>query len=429
MIDNTVYFGRLKVNYDKRREGFEIYRKELDDATGEFHCIAYNEIALGQHFLDFLENNRYSLPSVIERYKEIYRYMDKDILNKDMVSKTMDFVLGIYADLSDLHVFWKTVLYENEVLKNYRWFCFYQQRMYLKDDSAELSEAARYGKMCEYWEKIRRGILQEIPLLEEFKAFVDSMMNAVSFCLDDTKFPEFLELHSRQRASIYQMTFDRNFMKGLPVQTTYKLAPRRKEFTNYTGHPTNHTKDKMLLQGSILSNANYYELMNSGNATMDFNPYIEAVKNNSVEVTTNLDLVEMEDIFTVCMYSFSSLISQNVHVRPCRNCGKFFAPYNRSDEIYCARLQENKKSCKDNYYEKQLEKDELTQYYRAVYKKNNAYKQRNLSNKPSVEQEFKLWAKEAKQALKLAKEGKISEEEFRMILDEKKPRGAYPEFF
>lgn len=226
-MDNMVFFGRLKVNYDKRREGFEIYRKDLDDTAGEFHCIAYNEIALGQHFLDFLENNRYSLSFVIERYKEIYRYMDKDIQNKKMVEKTMDFVLGIYADLSDLHVFWKTVLYENEVLKNFRWFRFYQQRIYLQYDSAVLTETERYGKMCEYWEKVRRGILQEIPLLEEFEAFVSSMMNAVSFCLDDTKFPEFSELHSRQRASIYQMTFDRNFMKGLPVQTTYKLVWRQ----------------------------------------------------------------------------------------------------------------------------------------------------------------------------------------------------------
>ena len=131
----------------------------------------------------------------------------------------------------------------------------------------------------------------------------------------------------------------------------------------------------------------------------------------------NLDLVKMEDIFTVCIFSFSNLISQNIHVRPCRNCGKFFSPYNRSDEIYCARIQENNKSCRDNYYEKQLQQDEFTQYYRAVYKRRNVYKQRNLANKPSVEKEFKEWTKRAKKALKKAKEGKLTMEKFKAILD------------
>lgn len=418
MSERTGYFGRLKVNFDKKREGFEIFRKDLWRETGEYRCIAYNEIALGQHFLDFLENSQCGLGSVVERYKGIYRYLDKDYLNMNMIEETMDFIRNIYAELSDLHVFWRTVLYENNVLYNYHWFDFYRSRTYLNHDAADITEAIRYERMSHFWENTRRAIQHELLMMEELSAFVSSMINAVSFCLDNTKFSAFQGLHSRQRAYIYQMAFDKNFMNGLPVQVHYKLGQRRKEFTNYTGFPAFSENDRNILLSSLLSNANYYDLMDSDNAQIDFKPLIDKVQKQSIEMTVNIDLVKMEDIYTLCMYSFSSLISQDIHVHPCRNCGKFFSPYNRSDEIYCARIQANQKSCRDNYYEKQMQNDEVSQYYRTAYKRHNAYKQRNLSNKPSAEKEFKTWCEKAKKALKKVKDGKISADEFKKIMDE-----------
>lgn len=417
MRENTEYFGRLKIDFDRKREGFEVYRKESYANSGEFGCVACTELALGQHFLDFLENNKHSLRSVVRRYKDIYRYVERDFTDLKMVEQTIDYLQTIYRELSDIHVFWKVSLYENEILHSYQWFCHYLRRAYLFYDGGDITEEFRCSRMAYYWEMIRKGIQQELIMLEEFVDFVSSMLNAVSFCLDDTKFLEFKDLHIKERAYIYQKLFDKTFMGGLPIQTVCKIQPRRKVFTNYTGRPNSKTEDNETLLGSIISNVNYYDLLNSDNAKIDWKSLVEMAKESCVELTMNLDLVKMEDIFTVCIYSFSNLISQNIHVRPCRNCGKFFSPYNRSDEIYCARIQENNKSCRDNYYEKQLQQDEFTQYYRAVYKRRNVYKQRNLANKPSVEKEFKEWTKRAKKALEKAKKGRLTMEEFKDILD------------
>ena len=98
---------------------------------------------------------------------------------------------------------------------------------------------------------------------------------------------------------------------------------------------------------------------------------------------------------------------------------RYFSPYNRSDEIYCSKIWENKKRCRELYHEEQLQSDELTRYYRAAYKVQNAKKQRNLRNKPSSEKTFREWNLRAKAALEQARNNEISFEEFKRIVDAK----------
>lgn len=34
-------------------------------------------------------------------------------------------------------------------------------------------------------------------------------------------------------------------------------------------------------------------------------------------------------------------------IKKCKNCGKFFVPDNRVDELYCNSIYENNKTCKE----------------------------------------------------------------------------------
>ena len=38
---------------------------------------------------------------------------------------------------------------------------------------------------------------------------------------------------------------------------------------------------------------------------------------------------------------------ENIEIKRCKNCGKFFVPENRSDELYCSNIFENGKTCKE----------------------------------------------------------------------------------
>lgn len=90
------------------------------------------------------------------------------------------------------------------------------------------------------------------------------------------------------------------------------------------------------------------------------------------------------------MYSFSSLLSayyfcvlyfveNNIPIKICKNCGKYFIPENRVSSVYCNRIFENNKTCKEvganNAYNEKLKKDEVNLLYRKTLsaKKNQCF--------------------------------------------------------
>ena len=128
----------------------------------------------------------------------------------------------------------------------------------------------------------------------------------------------------------------------------------------------------------------------------------------------------MTTLLSVLMFEFGRMLRKKVEVKKCENCGKFFIPSVRSDEIYCDYEFKNGKTCKQVGYEIKLNNDEFLKAYRTAYKTQHAKMQRNKKNKPDYKEKvFDVWVKYAKENLNQAKNGDITLEEFKKFINVK----------
>lgn len=90
-------------------------------------------------------------------------------------------------------------------------------------------------------------------------------------------------------------------------------------------------------------------------------------------------------------------------IKKCKNCGKYFVPSVKKDEIYCL-------SCRDVSYDSKIREDEVLRSYRRIYKTQCARKVRN-SHRPRINEKFEQWKHLAKIKRNDCKAGRISLEE------------------
>jgi len=146
-------------------------------------------------------------------------------------------------------------------------------------------------------------------------------------------------------------------------------------------------------------------------------------KISTIEYSIISDIkLENDLLMPVEVYSFTSYqdfilftifktLSSNIKFHKCKNCGKYFVPTTKSNEIYCTRIYKNNKTCRDIGYENSVKFNEITKTYRNAYKTQNAKKQRN-KDIPNIDDKFYNWASQAKEMYKLCKQNKISFEDF-----------------
>ena len=120
------------------------------------------------------------------------------------------------------------------------------------------------------------------------------------------------------------------------------------------------------------------------------------------------------------MYSFSSLLSayyfcvlyfveNNIPIKTCKNCGRYFIPENRVSSVYCNRIFENNKTCKEvganNAYNGKLKKDEVNLLYRKTLSAKKMLANRN-PDIPMYLEKYEEWKSEANQYKQDIKSGK-----------------------
>ncbi|MGN0171191.1 MAG: DUF6076 domain-containing protein [Acutalibacteraceae bacterium] len=112
----------------------------------------------------------------------------------------------------------------------------------------------------------------------------------------------------------------------------------------------------------------------------------------------------------------SRLIDAGEHICKCENCGKYFSPSVRKIEKYCNNVFDKKsgKTCKEIGYQRSLK--DVDKEYRTAYKTRNAYKNRNISNRPWVTAAFQEWVYAASLAKEQYKAGEIKYMEYKKIL-------------
>lgn len=93
---------------------------------------------------------------------------------------------------------------------------------------------------------------------------------------------------------------------------------------------------------------------------------------------------ECTDIIQTILVELLEIAKLNIEIKKCRNCGKFFVPDNRSDEIYCSNIYENGKTCKEighfKVQQKKIQENDDLRIYRNVYQKLLLRTRRNPSN-------------------------------------------------
>lgn len=94
--------------------------------------------------------------------------------------------------------------------------------------------------------------------------------------------------------------------------------------------------------------------------------------------------IECADIIQALLIELLEIAKLNIEIKKCRNCGKFFVPDNRSDEIYCSNVYENGKTCKEighfKVQQKLIQENDDLRIYRNVYQKLLLRTRRNPTN-------------------------------------------------
>lgn len=101
--------------------------------------------------------------------------------------------------------------------------------------------------------------------------------------------------------------------------------------------------------------------------------------------------IECTDIIQALLIELLEIAKLNIEIKKCRNCGKFFVPDNRSDEIYCSNIYENGKTCKEighfKVQQKLIQENDDLRIYRNVYQK-LLLRTRGNSDDSQYEKEF-----------------------------------------
>ena len=124
---------------------------------------------------------------------------------------------------------------------------------------------------------------------------------------------------------------------------------------------------------------------------------------------------ECDDIMQALIIEVSILAYNNIEIKKCKNCGKYFVPENRSDELFCNNIYENNKTCKEIGYFKVIQKEihdnELLRQYRNVYQKLLLRTRRNPEN-IDYKRDFDIFRDENSKYRELIEKKKMTENEY-----------------
>ncbi len=127
------------------------------------------------------------------------------------------------------------------------------------------------------------------------------------------------------------------------------------------------------------------------------------------------DTHKSNDLSSVCYAILDELSkTSNYPIKKCQNCGLYFIPTSKVDEIYCDYPKENSKTCRDlgafQSYTERLKQNKAMGEYRRTYQQKFMQVRKNKGNK-ELTKDFETWKKQAKEKINLMKKGKLTENE------------------
>ena len=154
-------------------------------------------------------------------------------------------------------------------------------------------------------------------------------------------------------------------------------------------------------------------------------PYDEFLEEEPSSETQTIvtEMLETEDPEAFSEFLLYRYLQENLHLRKCKYCGRYFATFGRTKLEYCDRLIENStKTCREmgslRLYEQRKMEDPAMREYKRSYKTHNARIRYGLMTR----EEFTAWSVEARAKRDLCVAGDLSLEEFVEWLNSDKPQ-------
>ena len=141
---------------------------------------------------------------------------------------------------------------------------------------------------------------------------------------------------------------------------------------------------------------------------------LNSLKDNSMFVSM-IDTHQSNDLSSICYAVLEELVkTANYPIKKCQNCGMYFIPSSRLDEIYCDYPKANGKTCRAQgavqAYNERLKQNKALAEYRRLYQQKSMAVGRNKDNK-QMKKDFDEWKKYAKVQVNKLKHGLLTEEE------------------
>lgn len=125
----------------------------------------------------------------------------------------------------------------------------------------------------------------------------------------------------------------------------------------------------------------------------------------------------------ICFLVLSDIISNNISIKSCKHCSRYFIPVSREAEIYCDLPHSGTKTtCRDTgariTYAKNIQEVEGLLLYRRTYQRRLMELSRNPDTTEAEREKFKDWRKSAQAKIKEFKADKITEDELNKWMKE-----------
>ena len=238
-----------------------------------------------------------------------------------------------------------------------------------------------YYEENEYEEMVKSVVEKVANKLEKYKkAFIED----IKYIYNLNDLEELHDLSPAQRLHIL-----RDSKKTSAVLKLYDSKDLKLDFNNFG----NFTSFSIVKEEDAQESAKYAD-------DNKFSPY--CFRCNNIIQSFIVELLELAHI-------------ENIEIKKCKNCGKYFVPDNRSDEIYCSNIYENGKTCKEvghfRTQQRLMKDDDDLRIYRNVYQKLLLRTRRNPDN-TQYEKEFQQFKEKNVELKEKINNGELTQEKY-----------------
>lgn len=238
--------------------------------------------------------------------------------------------------------------------------------------------------------------------LEDTYTSEKKMLDIMKRVFEDSSY-ELIEMQENFRKCVDQV-YNLNGIKGLE-----EASANSKFIANIIKHESDvyrySSKIEVFLDSYASKDNDYHE--------ESYKSLVEKLENDTLSIKKH-NIYTSEKLSNILYVVLEQIVqAPNLPIKQCQNCGKYFIPSSRQDEIYCEFPDEKGKTCKEKgaleTYKKNLENVPALLEYRRSYQKKIMIVSRNKDNK-QLKKDFDKWKKEAQAKIKLFKQGKLEEE-------------------